>query len=165
MSVRSKTERYTAHLIWTGNRGTGTGSYTEYDRSYRVRIEGKPVIEGSASPTFRGDPHVHNPEDLFLAAIASCHMLAYLALCANSGVRVLAYEDEAVGILALGAGREGRFTEVVLSPVVTVASGADEAKALGLHEAAHERCFIANSCSVPIVVRPRMEIERLDYEA
>jgi len=163
MSVRVKTERYVAHLSWTGSRGAGTASYTEYDRSYRVRIDGKPAIEGSASPTFRGDPRVHNPEDLFLAAIASCHMLAYLALCANSGVRVLAYEDEAVGILALGSGREGRFREVALSPVVTLAAGADEAKALRLHEAAHERCFIANSCSVPIVVRPRIEVERLQH--
>lgn len=116
-------------------------------------VERKPALRCSADPAFRGDEGLHNPEDLFVSAIASCHMLSYLALCARRGIRVLTYEDRACGTLALGKEGGGCFTEVVLSPAVTVAGGSDVSLALRLHEQAHARCFIANSCSVPIQVR------------
>ncbi len=142
--------RYTARLVWTGNRGGGTSDYTSYDRQYSVLVTGKPELVGSADPTFRGDPARHNPEELFLASLAACHMLFYLALCARHGIRVLSYEDEATGTLALNADGGGRFEAVTLAPVVAIAEGDDEALAARLHDTAHERCFIASSCSVPI---------------
>lgn len=158
MSTRKRTieHSYEAALSWTGNEGTGTSDYRSYGRSYTVSIAGKPVLRGSADPTFRGDEALHNPEDLFVAAIAGCHMLSYLALCARRGVRVIAYEDRATGVLTLEGGG-GRFSEVELNPVVTVAeetetAGYDLAEAL--HETAHEQCFIASSVSVPIRCRP-----------
>jgi organic hydroperoxide reductase OsmC/OhrA len=143
-----KEHRYHSHLVWDGNRGDGTSSYTSYGREYRVVIDGKPVLAGSANPMFRGDAAVHDPEDLFLASIASCHMLSYLALCAREKIRVVGYEDHAQGTLTLEGGG-GKFTEVVLHPSVTIESG-DLALAESLHEKAHAQCFIANSCSVPI---------------
>lgn len=146
----ARTHRYAARLVWDGNLGGGTASYAGYGRDHRVLIDGKPELAGSADPTFRGDPARHNPEDLFLAAIASCHMLSYLALCARRGVSVLAYEDHAVGTLVLDENGGGRFSEVTLAPRVTLAEGADEALAARLHDTAHERCFIAASCGVPI---------------
>ncbi|MGZ8868580.1 MAG: OsmC family protein, partial [Thermoanaerobaculia bacterium] len=97
---------------------------------------------------FRGDPGRHDPEDLFLTAISSCHMLSYLALCARRGINVIAYEDDARGTLVLD-GDGGRFSEVTLRPKVTISSG-DLDRAKELHHRAHEECFIANSCSVPI---------------
>jgi organic hydroperoxide reductase OsmC/OhrA len=153
---KQEAERYSTRLVWTGNRGAGTEGYASYDRNYRVTIAGKPDLGGTASARFRGDPALHNPEDLFISAVSACHMLMYLALCARSGVRVLAYEDDAAGTLILHADGGGRLSEIVLSPVVTLASGADEALALKLHDTAHERCFIANSCSVPIVYTPSL---------
>ena len=84
-----RTHRFTARLTWTGNRGEGTSSYTAYDRSYTVHVEGKPEIVGTSDPRFRGDPEKHNPEDFFLASIAACHMLFYLSLCARGGIRIL----------------------------------------------------------------------------
>jgi organic hydroperoxide reductase OsmC/OhrA len=142
--------RYTARLTWDGNRGVGTTSYTTYGRDYHVAIEGKPDLAGSADPTFRGDPALHNPEDLFLIAISSCHLLTYLALCAKHRVNVIAYTDHATGTMELDRRGGGRFTEVVLHPTVTLAPGADRHRAASLHEEAHALCFIANSCSVPI---------------
>ncbi|HEY0787345.1 MAG TPA: OsmC family peroxiredoxin, partial [Thermoanaerobaculia bacterium] len=71
-----KEHDYHAHLIWDGNRGDGTSTYEGYGRDYRVAIEGKPDIEGSANATFHGDRRKHDPEDLFVAAIASGHMRA-----------------------------------------------------------------------------------------
>lgn len=144
------THEYAGHLTWTGNSGTGTSSYQAYGREYRVEVAGKPDLLGSAHRAFRGDPALHDPEDLFLAAIASCHMLSYLALCARSGIRVLSYHDHARGTLLLRDDGGGAFSEVVLSPEVVVADAAEVGRALNLHETAHEQCYIAASCTVPI---------------
>jgi organic hydroperoxide reductase OsmC/OhrA len=145
---------YTARIVWEGNTGEGTARYTGYGREYRVQIDGKPELAGSADPAFRGDASRHNPEDLFLAAISSCHMLSYLALCARGGVRVLAYEDRARGTMRFHAAGDGEFTEVTLYPEVVVDGEEQADLALRLHERAHELCFIARSCSVPIHHQP-----------
>lgn len=145
---------YTTRLRWTGNTGDGTASYTSYARGYRVQIAGKPDLAGSADPAFRGEADRHNPEDLFLAAVSACHMLFYLALCARKGIRVLAYEDEAGGTLVMNADGGGRFAQIRLHPRVILEAGADITLALQLHDTAHELCFIANSCSVPIRHEP-----------
>jgi organic hydroperoxide reductase OsmC/OhrA len=141
---------YTARLIWDGNLGEGTSSYTSYGRQYRVLVAGKPELVGTADPAFRGEADKHNPEDLFLAAIAACHMLFYLSLCARKGIRVLAYEDDVSGTMKVEAGGGGRFEEVTLRPRVTIANVEGVERAVQLHDTAHELCFIANSCSVPV---------------
>lgn len=151
-----KAHRYDSHLIWDGNLGEGTATYQGYGRNYRVLVDGKAELHGSANPMFRGDSGVHDPEDLFLASIASCHMLSYLALCAREKIRVIAYEDHAEGTLVLEGGG-GKFTEIVLHPKVTIAAG-DAARAAELHEKAHELCFIASSCSVPIRHEATIEV-------
>jgi organic hydroperoxide reductase OsmC/OhrA len=153
----SMTREYAARLEWTGNTGHGTSRYDRYGRQYRIDIAGKPSLAGSADPVFRGDPHAHNPEDLFIASIAACHMLTYLALCARQGLRVLAYEDAATGWLDLDT--ERRFTKIELHPRVTVAAAADRERAESLHHAAHDQCFIASSCRVPIRCLPDILVE------
>lgn len=145
---------YTARVVWDGNTGEGTARYAGYGRQYRVAVDGKPELAGSADPAFRGDADRHNPEDLFLASISACHMLFYLSLCARGGVRVLAYEDQARGTMRVDAGGGGRFEEITLHPVVTIDGASDAALAARLHDRAHELCFIANSCSVPIRHQP-----------
>ncbi len=141
---------YLARLIWDGNTGAGTATYAGYGREYRFLVDGKPELEGTADPRFKGDPGRHNPEEHFLAAISACHMLSYLALCARNGIRVLAYEDDVRGTLKFDGRGGGQFEEVVLHPAVTIAEGDDAELAKSLHEQAHELCFIAASCSVPI---------------
>lgn len=145
---------YTARVVWDGNTGKGTARYDGYGREYRVLVDGKPALAGSADPAFRGDAGRHNPEDLFLASLSACHMLFYLSLCARGGVRVLAYEDQPRGTLRMEPGGGGRFAEITLHPAVTVAADADTGLALRLHERAHALCFIANSCGVPIHLQP-----------
>jgi organic hydroperoxide reductase OsmC/OhrA len=108
------------------------------------------VIQATADAAFRGDPTQLNPEDLFLASLSSCHMLSYLALCAKYGVNVIAYEDEATGTMREDGRGGGKFVEVTLHPVVTIANGEQRDRAMQLHERAHEQCFIASSCSVPV---------------
>ncbi|MEX0899835.1 MAG: OsmC family protein [Gammaproteobacteria bacterium] len=147
---------YRARIVWEGNTGEGTASYTAYTRDYRTVIDGKPDLPGSADPAFRGDAAKHNPEDLLVGALSACHMLFYLSLCAKAGIRVLAYEDDAEGTMEIEVGGGGRFTEVVLHPRVTVAADSDTALAESLHARAHELCFIANSCSMPIRHEPQI---------
>ena len=144
-----RNHEYRARLTWDGNRGDGTSNYAAYGREYRVAIDGKPELNGSADPTFRGDATKHNPEDLLLAAVSSCHMLSYLALCARGSIEVVAYQDDAVGQMVFHKDGSGEFTEIVLRPAVTIRSG-DLEKATQLHERAHEICFIARSCNFPI---------------
>ena len=143
---------YESKLVWLGG-ATGTADYATYDRNYSISIAGKPEVAGSADAMFKGDGTRLNPEDLFVAAISSCHLLSYLALCARNKINVASYEDDAVGTLTLNPDWSGKFEEVVLRPRVRISSG-DVDLALKLHEKAHHECFIANSCSCPIRNEP-----------
>jgi organic hydroperoxide reductase OsmC/OhrA len=148
---------YVTDITWTGNHGTGTSTYDAYGRGFRIAVAGKPDLDGSADPAFRGDAKRHNPEDLFVASLAACHMLTYLALCARAGVEVLEYVDHAEGTLEVRGG-SGSFTRIALRPSVTVARAPDAARARELHEDAHRACFLAASCRVPIQVEPAVRV-------
>lgn len=145
----AKEHHFAAHLTWTGAEEGPIRSYESYSRSWRVEVEGKPPLEGSADPAFRGDASRHNPEDLLVVALSACHMLSYLALSARAGIEVSAYEDQASGIMAI-KDKKMRFIEVTLAPRVTITSG-DLGQAEALHEQAHEHCFIASSVNFPVL--------------
>jgi organic hydroperoxide reductase OsmC/OhrA len=149
----AKTHAYRARLTWTGAAAGPTRTYDAYSREYVVAVDGKPPLRGSSDPMFRGDAALHNPEDLLLAALSSCHLLSYLAHAARAGLHVVAYDDDASGTMEF-AGGGGRFTEVVLRPRVTVAAGHDEALARRLHDLAHHDCFIAASVNFPVRHEP-----------
>jgi organic hydroperoxide reductase OsmC/OhrA len=146
---------YAARLEWEGNLGEGTSSYAAYSRSYRISVEGKADLLGSADPAFRGETDKHNPEDLLVASLSACHMLTYLALCAKRGIRVVGYVDEAQGLMVTDAEGGGRFESVTLRPRVAISEGS-EAEAMELHEKARSLCFVANSCNFPILHEARV---------
>ncbi|WDZ96428.1 OsmC family protein [Herbaspirillum sp. WKF16] len=140
---------YRVEVEWTGNRGGGTSGYRDYGREHVIRSEGKPDIAGSADAAFLGDAARWNPEDLMVAAASACHKLWYLHLCADAGIHVLAYADQACGAMVDRPG-DGRFTGIVLRPRVTIRAGDDSELALRLHHGAHAQCYIANSVNFPI---------------
>jgi organic hydroperoxide reductase OsmC/OhrA len=146
--------KYNLTVKWTGNKGEGTMDYRSYDRSHTVSIDHKIDIAGSSDPAFRGDKSKHNPEELFVASIATCHMLWYLHLCANAGVVVIDYTDNAQGTMQENENGSGHFVEVVLNPIVIVSNNSMIDKAQELHQKANELCFIANSCNFPIHHKP-----------
>ncbi|NMK48865.1 OsmC family protein [Achromobacter sp. Bel] len=148
---------YTVTVNWTGNTGTGTSSYAAYSRDHVIQAEGKPDVPGSSDPAFRGDPARWNPEDMLVASLSACHKLWYLHFCAVEGIAVLAYRDEAHGVMAEDAARGGAFTRVTLRPEVTIRAGDDAALAAELHDRAHHFCFIANSVNFPVHCEPRIE--------
>ncbi|MGR3933447.1 OsmC family protein [Streptomyces sp. BRA346] len=150
---------YRTTVRWTGNTGAGTGSgYRGYGRGHDVVAEGKPTLLGSADPAFLGDPERWNPEEFLLASLSQCHMLTYLSVCARDGVTVTAYEDAATGTMEEQAGHSGRFTEVVLRPVVTVADAGMVERARSAHGDAHRACFIANSVNFPVRHEPTVSV-------
>ena len=148
---------YQITLTWTGNKGQGTSDYRAYDRAYEIEVTGKPTITGSSDPAFRGDRTKYNPEELFVAAISSCHMLWYLHLCADAEVVVISYRDRAWGKMCQ-QDKGGRFTEVILKPKVVIGPNSDLQKAEQLHHKAHEHCFIANSVNFPIICQPLVNL-------
>jgi organic hydroperoxide reductase OsmC/OhrA len=113
---------YRLSLKWNGNKGKGTTDYRAYGREYSVYIDNKQDLEGSSDPTFRGDRTKHNPEDMLVAALSSCHMLSYLHVCATGGVVVVDYLDNASGLMVTTPDGAGHFVEVTLNPVVIVAN-------------------------------------------
>src|ERR1700748_168323 len=136
-----KQHQYKATITWTGNKGTGTSSSRDFERSHEIAVEGKPIITASSDPSFRGDKTRYNPEELLLASISSCHMLWYLHLCSEVGVVVVDYVDNATGTMFEEPNGSGRFTEVTLYPQVTVAVNSMIEKAIELHHKANEYCF------------------------
>lgn len=156
----SKEHFYKAKINWTGNLGTGTSEYTAYSRNHEVSGEGgKEIIKASADSIYRGEPSRYNPEEFLLAAIAGCHMLWYLHLCADGGVVVVDYEDETSGTLTETDDGNGRFSEVTIHPKVTITKDSDAGLAEKLHDKAHQFCFIANSLNFPVRVKPTIIFE------
>lgn len=154
MIMAEKNHSYAVQVSWTGNEGAGTAPHASYSRAHRISARGKPDIEGSSDPSFRGDPTRWNPEELLLASISACHKLWYLGLCAQAGIVVAAYEDDAEGTMLEEKGGAGQFTRVVLRPRILLQPGSDKTKAEALHHTAHEMCFIARSVSFPIEHKP-----------
>ena len=133
----------------------GEFRYETYSRNHSVKFDGL-SLPGSAAPenippTARGAPGV-DPEQAFVAALSSCHMLWFLHLACQKKWVVDRYHDEAVGVL------EGSWIpRVTLRPAVSFAGAApSEAEHQALHERAHEKCFIANSVKSVVLVEPRL---------
>ncbi|WP_449399293.1 OsmC family protein [Chryseobacterium wanjuense] len=145
-----KKHHYKTTIQWTGNKGTGTSSYRNYERSHTISVENKPVIEGSSDTAFRGDKTKYNPEEMLLSSLSSCHMLWYLHFCSEAGIIVTDYIDHATGIMEETNNGSGHFVEVTLYPTVTVQNEEMVEKAKELHQKANEFCFIANSVNFPI---------------
>jgi organic hydroperoxide reductase OsmC/OhrA len=148
--------KYRVSVQWIGNTGSGTSGYREYSRNHTIHAAGKPVIPGSSDAAFLGDAARWNPEDLLVASASACHKLWYLHLCADAGIIVLAYVDNAEGTMLDSPG-QGRFAQIVLRPHVTIRAGDDRNLAMLLHDAAHEKCYVANSVNFPIRCEPTIE--------
>lgn len=131
-----------------------------YSRAHRWCFDGGTEVPGSSSPHVvpvpLSDPAGVDPEEAFIASLASCHMLWFLSLAAARGLVVESYRDEAVGILGQDAHGKLAMTRVTLRPAVRFgAPGAPVAAELReLHDLAHEECFISNSVRTEVVCEP-----------
>jgi organic hydroperoxide reductase OsmC/OhrA len=129
-------------------------------KTHTVSIKDKASLNVSAAKEFKGDGTKHNPEDLFLSALSSCHMMSYMYLCDKNNITLLDYSDEASGTLIVNADGSGKFISIVLHPIVTIIEKNKIDLAIALHREANHLCFIANSCSVPIRHKPQIKIAK-----
>lgn len=154
--MSGKRHVYHTSVEWTGNRGTGTSGYRDYDRAHEIRAgDLKPPIPGSSDPAFRGDPARWNPEELLLAALSACHKLWYLHLASANGIVVIAYVDRAEGVMVETDDGGGHFERVTLRPRVTISAGSP-GLAQSLHREAHAKCYIAQSVNFPVDHEPEV---------
>ena len=124
-----------------------------YNRDHEWTFAGGQTLSASAAPDYKGDAALANPEEAFVAALSSCHMLTFLAIASKKKLVVDSYTDEAVG--ELGKLDDGRMavTKVTLRPKVEFAGDAPDADTLReIHDKAHHHCFIANSVTTEVTV-------------
>lgn len=154
--MRDKHE-YQATVFWQRRDGE---KYTDnrYSRAHEWRFDGGVAVPASSSPSVVPPPfsaaNAVDPEEAFLASLASCHMLFFLFHAAKKGFVIDRYEDQAVGVL--GKNAQGRMAMVKVSLRPNISWGenkkptAEELSAL--HEQAHHDCYIANSVTSEVVV-------------
>lgn len=150
---------YTAGIRWS--RGEQKFTDNRYSRAHTWRFDGGTVMPASSSPAVvplpMSDAGAVDPEEAFVASLASCHMLWFLSLAAKRGHVVDTYADDAEGVMAKNAAGRLAMTRVTLRPLVTFggASRPDRAALDALHHAAHEACFIAASIRSEVVIEVR----------
>lgn len=125
-----------------------------YDRSHEIQFAGGVKIPGSAAPEFLGNAQLVNPEELFIASLASCFMLTFLYLAAMQNVKVESYQAKSVGKLGKNAEGKMAMTEVTIHPTITFTDNQqpDAATLQALFQKAHDTCFISCSVKTKVVV-------------
>ncbi len=149
---------YTAIVRW--NRSGATFSDGRYSRAHQWVFDGGAVVPASASadhvPRGTADPAGVDPEEAFIAALSSCHMLFFLDFARLAGLVVESYVDDAEGMLEKRDDGTYAMTHVTLRPrVIWQGTVPDEKTVTDLYEQAHELCFIANSVKTEVTVEPR----------
>ena len=140
---------YRAEVIW--ERGDQDFLSNRYSRRHLLRFDGGAEVAGSSSPQVvpapGSDPACVDPEEAFVAALSSCHMLFFLSIAANRKFCVERYRDAAVGTMAKNAESKLAMTKVTLRPVVEFSAERrpTQQELDAMHHGAHEQCYIANS--------------------
>jgi organic hydroperoxide reductase OsmC/OhrA len=158
------TSRHVATVSWA--RGGARFTDNRYSRRHAWRFDGGVEVPGSSSPHSVPLPYSSadavDPEEAFVASIASCHMLWFLSIAAQQRFVVTRYRDAAEGTMAKNDAGKEVVTRVVLKPAVTfggerVPTDGDVA---ALHHAAHDACFLANSVRTAIDVEGTWDYRR-----
>jgi organic hydroperoxide reductase OsmC/OhrA len=148
---------YTARVEWSRQSAVFTDS--RYSRAHAWHFDGGAVVPASSSPQVvklpYSDPAHVDPEEAFVAALSSCHMLTFLSLAARAGLRVDRYIDLCEAVMERNAQGREAVTRATLKPEVVFSGdkspGAGEVERL--HHEAHEQCFLANSVKTEIDVQ------------
>lgn len=149
---------YTAELEWSRNAQDFLAN--TYSRRHLVRFDGGVDMPGSSSPHVvpvpMSDVSAVDPEEMFVASLASCHMLWFLSIAAARKFCVDRYADHAVGLMTKNAAGKLAMTTVTLRPAVTFSGERlpSREQIEHLHHKAHAECFIANSVKTEVRVEP-----------
>ena len=152
---------YRATVAWQNNGQVFTDK--KYSRKHLWHFDGGLEVPASASPHIVGEPYADpsavDPEEAFVASLASCHMLWFLSLAAEQEFVVAEYQDQAEGTMKKNAEGKLAITEVILRPIVRFDENStpDQQIFENLHQQAHKRCFIAHSVKTTITVDAQIE--------
>jgi organic hydroperoxide reductase OsmC/OhrA len=126
--------------------------YDHFNRGHTLRFSGNQNLKNSAAPEYLGNEDMANPEELIASALASCHMLTFLAVASKSGYTVNSYTDHATATLDKNEEGKMAITIIDLKPVISFQGPKipDETQLKSLHEKAHRNCFIANSIKTKV---------------
>jgi organic hydroperoxide reductase OsmC/OhrA len=143
-----------ATIVW--ERGDAEFDWESYSRDHSWEFAGGTRIAASAAPDYLGTPTEVDPEEAFVAAVSSCHMLTFLAVAARRRRTVNYYCDRAVGFMEKNEDGRLAITRVVLHPEIRFDDSVEigDAEIERLHHLAHEHCFIANSIRSDVRVEP-----------
>jgi organic hydroperoxide reductase OsmC/OhrA len=142
------------------SRGEAAFTDNRYSRGHTWRFDGGLEVPASSSPHVVRVPlsveAAVDPEEAFIAAISSCHMLWFLSIAAERGFRVDDYFDDAEGVMGRNAAGKTAVRRVTLRPRVTFSGDEKPSRTQldELHHKAHEECFIANSVTTDILCEP-----------
>ncbi|HHL31089.1 MAG TPA: OsmC family peroxiredoxin, partial [Oceanospirillales bacterium] len=139
-------------------------SDNNYSRAHQWKFDGGQTIQASASPHVVPLPYSVaanvDPEEAFVAALSSCHMLFFLSIAAKRRYVIESYSDYAYGIMQLDNDNKMSMTDVTLKPqIVFVADKKPTKEQIDkIHQQAHKQCFIANSVKTKIHIEPKYPI-------
>lgn len=130
------------------------GEPETYSRNHTSALKGGQLLNVSAAVAYKGDADCTDPEQMLVSAVASCHMLVFLAIAEAKGLHVESYEDAAVGTLEKNAEGRMAITHITLRPRISFSGDkTPDADALDkIHAGAHRNCFIANSIKAEVTV-------------
>lgn len=146
---------YIAEITWISDGSPFVEG--KYSRAHRWSFDGGVEVEASASPSVVPLPYSRedavDPEEAYVAAISSCHMLTFLYLASKKGISILSYRDRAVGVMEATTGGKLAVTLVTLRPEIVYGENIpNQAEITSLHHSAHEECFIANSIKTEVKI-------------
>jgi organic hydroperoxide reductase OsmC/OhrA len=160
MKERQVAHQYRANVKW--RRGGATFTDQRYSRGHSWSFDGGVTVPASSSPLSVKLPYsvaeAVDPEEAFVAALASCHMLTFLYVAAKQGFVVDSYTDDAVGEMTKNERGRLWVSKVTLSPAIAFAGEKrpSSEQLAELHHLAHEECYVANSVKSEVVVQGAM---------
>ncbi len=141
---------YTTNIEW--KQTSSDFSFEKYNRNHTITFSGNHILKNSAAPEYFGNSDMSNPEELIAAALASCHMLTFLAVASKSGYNVQSYNCKAEALLAKNDEGKMSITEITLTPEIVYSGDKlpTPEQLKSLHEKAHRNCFIAQSLKTKV---------------
>ena len=156
---------YKTIISWNRNGAVFTDN--RYSRAHVWHFDGGIDVPASASPHVVRKPMsveaAVDPEEAFVVALSSCHMLWFLSIAASRRFVVDDYRDEAIGIMEKNSEGKLAMTRVILHPMVNFSGERlpDNNEIDAMHHKAHEECFIANSVKTEVLCEPKSGTTKL----
>ena len=141
---------FTTNIEW--KQTSSDFSYEKYNRNHTITFSGAHTLKNSAAPEYFGNSDMSNPEELIAAALASCHMLTFLAVASKSGYNVQSYNCKAEALLAKNDEGKMSITEITLTPEIVYNGDKlpTPEQLKSLHDKSHKNCFIAQSLKTKV---------------